>query len=960
MSPPRDSDVPPPVSPSPAKPGSPDWFRLDSGTEPSFRAKRTPPQSVPDLNWPQPPDLELPEPFPLPAGPAKRPRRKLLPALQTGLILLLGALAIAATIAGWWFSTEARRAKQDRDHANLDRDAAQQELRQARLDDADAYASTAQLGAAEGDPGRALLLLANAVRLAHAEDDPDREHANRIRFHSVERQMPITVHAVAGLPAGSRVTGWAIDRTGHWALLQALGHLHLWDLQEEVERPLPAEVDPASVLATAWSPNGSWLALGTQANVVFLCPFPAGEPPVRIDFAGRVRAVQFSSDGNVLAIGGDTLRLWNCPEKRFLDSEFRFPQPALALRFSPKGDRLVAGCQDGKAYVFALNPSETEPLLQAPWSARFGCPAPCFADDGRTLICLHRDRRRIVVWDIDKKQARYEFPKTGAERTLNCLAISPNGQSLAVAGADGLAIINAQTGERNHTPQWLPHAGIQALAFSPDSERLLSAGRDSTIRLWKANGQAVVPAAIHSGSVADVTFLETGKQFAVVQNDGMVCTWRLPQSAAFHQDVPPGARCQVIAHPDDRHFLISGTPILAAPVTATRVLDAETSQSAGPLLQAKGHILHAALCATQPWAALAATTAKDTDEREKIMFAAPERTQLLEVWNWQTGQRLYEPIALPSEPRAVAFHPDGRSLAVLTAAGHVQMFDPKTGKRLHAWLNPQPVAAQPDGIRDGGSVCFSPDGQNLLTWGIDDSLRVFDAHTVQPRLTLRQGDGHFLNVAFTPNLRRLATCHERQTVAIWNFATGQLDADAKILTQSEHASSVQFSSDDRLLLVAGQSGQARLWDWRSGQLACPPMAHPSAVCDAWFLPDSPWLVTVATDGLPRLWDSRSGLPLTFSVNTSNSKCQSSILLRHGRTVVTACAGGGVYGYDLEGMLRPNSIPTASDSQNDQLARLAQVISGSELVNPGNVQPLPPERWLRLFREVRPERMMGEK
>ena len=62
--------------------------------------------------------------------------------------------------------------------------------------------------------------------------------------------------------------------------------------------------------------------------------------------------------------------------------------------------------------------------------------------------------------------------------------------------------------------------------------------------------------------------------------------------------------------------------------------------------------------------------------------------------DWQTGQCVAEPLAPPSEPRKIDYHPDGQSIAVLTAQGEVIVADAATGRaRCARWPAHEPHLA---------------------------------------------------------------------------------------------------------------------------------------------------------------------------------------------------------------------------------------------------------------------------
>ena len=184
--------------------------------------------------------------------------------------------------------------------------------------------------------------------------------------------------------------------------------------------------------------------------------------------------------------------------------------------------------------------------------------------------------------------------------------------------------------------------------------------------------------------------------------------------------------------------------------------------------------------------------------------------------------------------RAVAFAPDGGSLAVATAIG-VWLYDLEDLRRLT--------------LLPGGAdaVAFSPDGATLASGSAE--IRLWDLATGTVAATLPAGAEY---LTFSPDGSLLAS---GPGIKLWDTATGTLNVTLE--EQTSAATSVSFSPTGTLLATGEGDGSVRLWDLETGTS---PIAfeHREEIRSVSFSPDGTTVASASRDGTVKLWDVATG------------------------------------------------------------------------------------------------------
>jgi WD40 repeat protein len=168
-------------------------------------------------------------------------------------------------------------------------------------------------------------------------------------------------------------------------------------------------------------------------------------------------------------------------------------------------------------------------------------------------------------------------------------------------------------------------------------------------------------------------------------------------------------------------------------------------------------------------------------------------------------------------------------------------------------------------------LAFTPDATRLASCGSEKNAILWDLATgrpLAPPLTCR---GTVQTISFDPQGTRLLTMDSSGTARIWHAPTGSpltppmrpADYNPKSIRSNftKLKPAATFSPDGKSVLTAWGSKSAHLWDAATGKplLAFP---HTTIVHHAAFSHDGLNVVTSADDGTARIWDATTGKPLS--------------------------------------------------------------------------------------------------
>ena len=219
---------------------------------------------------------------------------------------------------------------------------------------------------------------------------------------------------------------------------------------------------------------------------------------------------------------------------------------------------------------------------------------------------------------------------------------------------------------------------------------------------------------------------------------------------------------------------------------------------------------------------------------------------------------------------------DGRLLASGSEDGTARVWDATTGDLVRVLEG----HGKRTGFQQRGgfgalvsAVAFSPDGASLATGCRDNLVRVFDLATGKIQLQLKGHGAYVSSVEFNVDGGRLVSGSYDETAVVWNAVTGKkrmalLDKKSGHRKTNDIVHYVHHASYDRRgdrVVCASRDGLARIWDghWdggggSTGRLLLTLKGHEAAVLCAKFFVDGRRVVTASQDKSARTWDAKTG------------------------------------------------------------------------------------------------------
>lgn len=209
----------------------------------------------------------------------------------------------------------------------------------------------------------------------------------------------------------------------------------------------------------------------------------------------------------------------------------------------------------------------------------------------------------------------------------------------------------------------------------------------------------------------------------------------------------------------------------------------------------------------------------------------------------ECGVRCVANLQLRSCINSLAFSPKGELLAAALDSGWIELYDLTTGKMVGA-LEGQTTS-------EVWTICFSPDGANIISGALDRAVRIWDVHKRECRWALRGHDEWVNGVAVSRDGATIVSGSGDKTVRIWD---PKKMACRKVLRgHTDFVRSVCVTADSSKVVSASDDCQLRVWDINGGDCTGVLSGHTKGIYSV-AAGAGNYVASASRDATVKLWD----------------------------------------------------------------------------------------------------------
>ncbi|HLW64333.1 MAG TPA: protein kinase [Gemmataceae bacterium] len=414
--------------------------------------------------------------------------------------------------------------------------------------------------------------------------------------------------------------------------------------------------------------------------------------------------------------------------------------------------------------------------------------------------------------------------------------------------------------ERGLATRFLDEKEMEAVAFHPGGEMVMTAGRDGTAYFWDRKTGLLAGKPVSPGSkIWSATFSPKGEYLATGDDDGNAILWNVSTREQVGQPMPhprPG-RVRTLAFSPDGKILATGCGdsllrladiVPQKPMGDARLWDVATQQPIGhPMPHGKE-----VLClAFSPDGNVLATGCED---------------KVLRFWDVKTQKMIGEPIKLNAGVWTVSYSPNGKYLFVgdwgeKEKGGVGRLYDAKTHQLIRDNIRHKKGIIASVFTNDSEQIFVGSRDATARFWNVDDGLPVGDGFSSLrsiPSVAVSPDPVDMHGEHSKPHAKEFMSCSRDCVARLFRDSTPR--PIGVPLVHPKGVVAMAISPDGALLATACKDGIARLWNISSGTRLGKDMKHDGPINGLALSRDGSLLVTVGEDKTIRQWHATTGEP----------------------------------------------------------------------------------------------------
>lgn len=521
--------------------------------------------------------------------------------------------------------------------------------------------------------------------------------------------------------------------------------------------------------------------------------------------------------------------------------------PVWSARFDSAGEQVVTAGDDATVRLWSRAKSQKPRVFRGHKEAAY---AATFSGDGQLIASGGRDKEILVwkpsdlrVFDYKLVEQQLELERLGRPLPVNplgdiavqrlmghsaevrTLAFSRDSQKLLSGGHDNTARVwnlTAKPDDPNFVQVLRGHGGwVRSCLYSPDEKYALSGSHDQRVKVWNApEYEEVRTLRLHDNAVLWASFSSQGDRCITAGRDRRAILWNLDTGKPVVQlsndpleqaELASAAKGGAAAELKEGHeFLV--TSALFMPAGDRRLITSAGDNTVRLWDIASGGQLHR-FDGTGTISVIALS-----DDGKWLVTGSDTKDALL----WSLADLSQPPVRLTAhkfEVSTAAFSHDSETGDLRICTGdsggvcHLWRREGASGQ----WKTYSRIATHEPGY---GITCvaFTPDGRRLLTASQDHTVMQWDLVSGDRlgQLTLRHPDGVKSMVLSADGQRAITMCStgdETYRLYNWDISTAS-SQECELQIPGHTATGISLRPDQRTALITTTTGDvSSLWVW---------------------------------------------------------------------------------------------------------------------------------------------------